>query len=223
MRFFTSNFSRFGLLFCLASACSLPFLSSAIGANPKALVQTSGRLVNLKGDGVANIPVYLWEQKGELSLAAKSRTDGGFNFEHPICGMLTLEVLPPLKTSYACALIDEVPGDQNRKLIVEMHMGHLISGHVVHDDKGLKGLLVRVRPVELDKQGSQIDYSNLERSEKIHGGGTTTTGKDGAFTLILTPGHKQLTVVNNKYPGVKKKVEQTLTVRENQNIGALHL
>lgn len=223
MRFCTSKFSVLGLSLCLVSACSLSFFSSASAADPKAVVQTSGRLVNLKGDGVANIPVYLWEQKGELSLAAKTRADGGFNFEHPLCGALTLEILPPLKTSYACALIDEVPGDQNRKLIVEMRLGHLISGHVVHDDKGLKGLLVRVRPVELDKQGSQIDYSNLERSEKIHGGGTTTTGKDGAFTLILTPGHKQLTVVNNKYPGAKKKVEQTLTVRENQNIGALHL
>lgn len=223
MKFVNSNFCGLYLFACLVSTCLLPISGSASAANAKTLVQTSGRLVNLKGDGVGNIPVYLWEQKGEISLAAKTRADGGFNFEHPICGTLTLEILPPLKTSYASALIDEVPGDQNRKLIVEMHQGHLISGHVVHDDKGLKGVLVRVKPVKLDKPDSQFDYSSLDRSEMIHGGGTTTTGKDGVFTLILTPGHKQLTVINNKHPGAKKKMEQTLTVRENQNIGALHL
>ena len=226
LKFFTANVPLLSLMVGLLGASCM----SVCGSGPalaerqtQAVVRTSGRLVNLKGEGVPNIPVYLWEQKGELSLAAKSKADGGFSFEHPACSALTLEILPPVKTSYASALIDDVPGDENRKLIVDMHMGHLISGRVTHDGKGLKGILVKVRPVELSKHGGQIDYSSLERSEKIHGGGTTITGKDGAFTLVITPGHKQLSIINNKYPKFEKKVEHNLTVRENLNVGALHL
>jgi hypothetical protein len=32
-----------------------------------------------------------------------------------------------------------------------------------------------------------------------------------------------LSVINNKYPKFEKKVEHNLTVRENLNVGALHL
>lgn len=208
---------------CQVSAFSWPSSSAAIAAQPQASVRTSGRLINLKGEGVANIPVYLWEEKGPLSLAAKTGADGKFDFEHPICGALTLEVLPPVKTSYASAVVDEVPGDQNHKLLVEMHLGHLISGRVAHDGKGVKGVVVRIRPIELDKHGSQIDYTSLEKAVRIHGGGTTTTARDGAFTLVITPGLKQLTVINNKYPKFEKKVQHSLTVRENLNVGVLHL
>lgn len=206
-----------------SSAFSLLSPSEARAAQAQPTVRTSGRLVNLKGDGVASIPVYLWEEKGPLSLAAKTGPDGKFDFEHPVCGALTLEILPPVKTSYACAVVDEVPGDQNHKLIVEMHLGHLISGRVAHEGKGIKGVVVRIRPIELDKHGSQIDYTSLERAVRIHGGGTTTTAKDGAFTLVITPGLKQLTVINNKYAKFEKKVEHSLTVRENLNVGVLHL
>lgn len=223
LRLFTSTFLLPSLLACLIGTVHAPLLGRAWASQPLAVLRTSGRLVNLEGKGIAAIPVYLWEQKGELSLATKTARDGSFNFEHPPCNRLTLEILPPLKTSYASALMDDVPGDENRKLIVEMHLGHLISGRITHDGKGLKGLLVRVSPAEIDKHGSQIDYSSLERAERIHGSGTTTTGKDGGFTLILTAGHKQLTVINNKYPRLEKTVEHSLTVRENQNIGALRL
>ena len=222
LRLFTATFWVPSLLVCLVSAF-LGLFSGQAWAAPQSVLRTTGRLVNLEGKGIPGIPVYLWEQKGDVSLVTKTASDGSFNFEHPSCSPLTLEILPPLKTSYASALMDDVPGDENRKLIVEMHMGHLISGRITHDGKGLKGLLVRVRPAALDKHGSQIDYSSLEKAERIHGSGTTTTGKDGAFTLILTAGHKQLTVINNKYPRLEKKVEHNLTVRENQNIGALHI
>ena len=72
LKFLTANVPLLSLMVGLLGASCMSLCGSGLALaerQTQAVVRTSGRLVNLKGDGVPNIPVYLSVQKRELSLA----------------------------------------------------------------------------------------------------------------------------------------------------------
>lgn len=172
----------------------------------------SGRVVNIKGEPAADVPVLLWEADGELSLTTKTSGDGEFVFDHQGAGPLTLEVLPPLKTGFASALLEGLPGKADRKLIVKLRPGFLVSGRVEHEGKGIKGVIVRFTP-----------GTNVDGPQKSHGGGAATTAKDGTFNLNLTAGPKSPLILNTKYPSLKKRIEKEIDVEDEMQLGNFSL
>lgn len=198
---------------------SLAWPSSFIEAQARGKSKTdgpsfalSGRVVNIKGEPAANVPVLLWEADGELSLATKTSAAGEFVFEHQGAGPLTLEVLPPLKSGFACALLEGLPGKADRKLIVKLRPGFLVSGRVEHEGKGIKGVIVRFTP-----------GTNVDGPQKSHGGGAATTAKDGTFNLNLTAGPKSLLILNTKYAALKKRIEKEIVVEDEMQLGDFSL
>lgn len=48
--------------------------------------------------------------------------------------------------------------------------------------------------------------------KKVYDGGLAITGKNGAFTMILTPGHKKIELTNKRYPELEEVTEMTWDV-----------
>ena len=172
----------------------------------------SGRVVNSSGEAEVGVPVWLWEDDGELSMTSKTDSAGEFVFDHEACGSLNLEVLPSLKSGYASAHMQHLPGIGSRKLIVKLRSGFLVSGRVEHEGKGIKGVIVRVSP-----------GTNVDGPQKSHGGGAATTAKDGTFSLNLTAGSKKLTIINTKYAALKKRIEKEIVVTDAMQLGDFSL
>jgi len=172
----------------------------------------SGRVVDQRQKPVGGVPVLLWEKDGDLSLEKKTNGAGEFSFEHKPCSDLCLEVTPDHHMKMASALIENLPGGETRKMIVELKKGFLVTGRVTHEGKGLKGVIVRVTPV-----------GTIDKRSKVHGGGADETGRGGAFNLILTGGQKKLVVLNDKYPQYAHHVEKTFSVIDDYHLGKIDL
>jgi len=173
----------------------------------------SGRVVDKNGQPVSGCNVQLWEPSGAVSMSCKNHNDGEFEFKHPKSDKLTLEVLPPVSLGFAQAIVRNLPGEEDRKMIVKLHRGFLVSGRVTYKRKGLKGILLKVEPLD---QG-------LDGKAHLHGVGGGTTEKNGVFSMILTPGKKQLTVINELYPKFPHSVTREFDVREDLHLGAIEL
>ncbi|MBK9620005.1 MAG: carboxypeptidase regulatory-like domain-containing protein [Candidatus Obscuribacter sp.] len=173
----------------------------------------SGRVVDKNGQPVSGCNVQLWEPSGAISMSCKNHNDGEFEFKHVKSDKLTLEVLPPTSLGFAQAIVRNLPGEEDRKMIVKLHRGYLVSGRVTCKKKGLKGILLKVEPLD---QG-------LDGKAHLHGVGGGTTEKNGVFSMILTPGKKQLTVINEIYPQCTSTVTREFEVREDLHLGAIEL
>jgi hypothetical protein len=172
----------------------------------------SGRVVDQGQKPVGGVTVLLWEKDGDLTMEKKSNGAGEFSFEHKPCGDLCLEVTPEHHMKMASALIENLPGGETRKMIVELKKGFLVTGRATHDGKGLKGLIVRVTPV-----------GNIDKRTKVHGGGAAETGRGGAFDLILTGGQKKLAIFNDKYPEYARHTEKIFTVTDDFHLGKIEI
>ena len=176
------------------------------------ILSICGRVVDQKQKPLGGVPLSLWESDGNLSMESKTNSSGDFKFEHKPCGDLCLEVAPDHKLKLATALLENLPGGETRKLIVELKHGYLVTGRVIHEGKGLKGLIIRVKPVGAENKRA-----------KVHGGGADETGRGGAFNLILTDGQKKLMVINDKYPEYSRHIEKTFAVNDDIHLGKIEL
>jgi hypothetical protein len=172
----------------------------------------SGRVVDQKQKPMNGVSVLLWESAGDLSMECTSNGAGEFKFLHKPCGDLCLEVKPDRGLKLASAFIENLPGGETRKMIVELKGGYLVTGRVTHAGKGLKGLIVRVTPT-----------GAIDKRTKVHGGGADETGRGGVFNLILTGGEKKLLVINDKYPQFSRHVESAFTVIDDTHLGKIEL
>jgi hypothetical protein len=183
------------------------------GDSPDYLV--SGRvthLVNGEQKPVADVSVLLWEKEGNLSMECKSSPKGEFKFEHKACGKLCLQVAPAPSTKLATAMVENVPGEEPRKMVVVLKSGFIVRGRIVHGKKGLKGLIVKVKPVDPPTN-----------AVKVHGGGVGETDKDGAFEFALTSGAKRITILNEQYPELTSHISKILTVDDDMQLSPIEL
>ncbi len=173
----------------------------------------SGRICDSRGEPVKDCQVRIWDREGTVTLETHSKKDGEFSIPHDECGALNLEVLPPEKLPFAQTFMEKLPGNTNRKVIVRLSRGYLVSGRVVAKGKGLKGLVVKVEPLEKGPDGKVL----------VHGHGGCTTGKNGVFSLRLTEGKKRLTVVNDQFAELSRMAVKEFVVSEDTHLGALEL
>ncbi|MBX9696112.1 MAG: carboxypeptidase-like regulatory domain-containing protein [Cyanobacteria bacterium] len=162
----------------------------------------SGRVVDMVGKPIDKIRVDLWTKEGSLSLSTKTDKRGSFKFVHEKCQPCYLEVLPRKESQMACATIDNISGEENRSIIVNLKRGYLLSGRVCAGDKGLPGVVVKVYSEEHEKNPTA----------RVYGGGAVKTGRDGKFEMVLTPGKKHLVVINNKFSEIKRRTEANFEI-----------
>lgn len=172
----------------------------------------SGRVVDQQQKPVSGVTVVLFESDGQLSMETKSNGGGEFRFQHKPCGELCLDIVPERSLKLAEAVLEHLPGAETRKLIVELKRGYLVTGRVTHEGKGLKGVIIRVKPV-----GAK------DKRTRVHGGGTAETGRGGTFDLILTEGQKHLMVINEKYPDCARRAEKDISVVDDTHLGRIEL
>ncbi|MFX7701362.1 hypothetical protein ABTJ88_19135, partial [Acinetobacter baumannii] len=91
-------------------------------------------------------------------------------FQHKVCETCTLQVVPDGKSSFASALIENIPGSINRKFQVTLQPGFKVTGRITGDGKGLKGLIVKV-------------IGSSESAAKVHSGGEAKTSRNGSFEM----------------------------------------
>ena len=193
------------MLFALTAA-SLPV--QAYG--PKTV---SGRVTDPMQKPVKHARVELWDLDGKLDSSVHTNRRGQFEIRHNACGPCCLEVVPPVRTRLSAALLEDISGDENRSVIVQLKKGFVVSGRVTSSGKGLSGVIVKV-------------YSSRHadsRPSRVHGGGAVETGRGGSFKLVLTPGDKNLVVLNNHYDKLVEQVSTTVSVTSDIDVGTIEV
>ncbi len=183
---------------------SLLLASSMLGALP-AIAQAiiSGRITDPESRPVSGAKVVVFDDEATWSASDVSDSDGKFSIKHDLCKSCFVEITPRQKGELAAALIEEVHGNANRRFLIQLHRGFAVRGCVVSKDgKPLKDIVVKISSAEASE----------DSSERIHGGGAAVTAKNGNYELCLTPGHKRLTIINEKYPTLVKHFVQKFQV-----------
>ena len=173
----------------------------------------SGRVTDEFHKPVRSVKVDLWEVNGPLFLTAKTNRHGEFKIKHPPCGTCYLELTAPFKTRLAQALVEDIPGNDDRSVLVSLKKGFLVKGRVLHDGKGLNDLVVKIYAKNHAKS----------HDARVYGGGATHSGLRGGFDVVITPGSKRLVILNNKYPELAKKYEADLTVSQDIRLEDIEL
>ncbi len=191
--------SMAALFFLLLFVMQADFPGSAYGREEKYVAQNtiSGRVVDMAGKPLKSVRVNLWTKDGSVSLTSKTDGKGGFKFLHEKSPPCYLEVLPDKDSQLACATIDNIAGDTDRSIIVNLKRGFLVTGRVCSGEKGLSGLIVKVYSEQHSKNPT----------ERVYGGGAVRTGRNGKFEMVLTPGRKHLVVINERFSELKKRTE----------------
>lgn len=147
------------------------------------------------------VQVILLNQTGVQLAQGITGERGGFSFKHTQCRKCMLQILPNLDTHYACAVIENIPGDANRNFILNLQRGFTVTGRVTSGKRGLKGIGMRAYSLDEGAEG-----------KKVYDGGLAITGRNGTFTMILTPGHKKIELTNSKYSELEGLTEMTWDV-----------
>ncbi len=122
-------------------------------------------------------------------------------------------MIAPSKLGLASAIVEGIPGNETRNVIVTLKKGFLVSGRVVGNDKGLKGIIVKAISADLNKN----------EKARIHGGGAVVTDRGGKFEMVLTPGRKKLVLLNKQYSEFSDHAEIDVTVSADTDIGNIEV
>jgi hypothetical protein len=201
--------ARTGLSFLTILALSGP-LSPPAGAADKVI---SGQVRDHKNRPIGSVKVDLWTRDGNFSLSEKTDKNGKFSLAHPSCNQCFLEVQAPRKLGLASALVEDIPGDEARSIIVSLRKGFPVSGRVVASGKGLKGIVVKVY---------SRDHEHDVKA-RVYGGGATVTGRGGDFEMLLTPGDKKLILLNKRYKKLAKSTSIEFKVIVDTNLEDIEL
>lgn len=198
-------------LFVLALAYVVFALPASSAVTAEVII--GGRVCDHQNHPVPGTKVRLKDSTSEEVLdSASTDGDGRFSFEHPKCSTCALEVIPSPKKALETAVINGIPGDKTRQFAVRLEHGFTVHGRVLHNGKPLKGLSIHVLPADL-----------TTNKGTIHGGAWGTTDGGGRYNLVLTPGPKTITILNDKYQNLASKLTHTVTIIADKDIQDLEL
>lgn len=191
------------------------FVSVAASARPALALEKviSGQVRDDKNNILPGIKVDLWTNDGAVSLTTRTNEGGKFTFKHPSCGPCFLEVMAPRKSNLASALVDDIPGDEGRTVVVTLKRGYPVFGRVTSQGKGLKGIVVKAYSRRHD----------TDRKERVYGGGAVLTRGGGDFEMTLTPGEKKFVLLNNKYDRIAKHANINAKVIVETDLGDIEM
>jgi hypothetical protein len=174
------------------------------------LFEVGGRVLDAQHNPLIGAQAKLLDHSGNVIDSASSGNNGVFVLKHKECESCTLSVGPKDKSPFASALIEDIPGNIDRKFSVTLQHGFKVSGRITGGGKGLKGLVVKVTAADSD-------------SGHVHSGGEARTVRGGTFEVNLTPGVKHLVVMNDKYPNYASTYESKLSVTADREITEIQL
>jgi hypothetical protein len=198
------------LMVVLIATAAITFEQCAFAKDDEHLFEVGGRVLDSQQNPLTRIQAKLLDLKGNPLDASESDVNGVFLLKHKECDFCTLFVSPRDKRPFASALIENIPGNIDRKFSVTLQHGFKVSGTVTGGGKGLRGLVVKVTAAD--------SYSG-----KVHSGGEARTIHGGTFEVNLTPGLKKLVVMNDKYPEYARTYERKLTVTADKEIPEIQL
>lgn len=173
----------------------------------------SGQVRGDKNEILRGVKVDLWTTDGSVSMSTRTDSKGKFSFTHEKCDTCFLEVFAPKKSNLASALVDDIPGDEGRSVIVTLKKGYPVTGRVISEGKGLKGVIVKAYSSAHDRN----------RKERVYGGGATITDRSGNFQITLTPGDKRIVLLNNKFDKLSKSTSFNAKVIVETDLGEIEL
>ena len=179
---------------------SLLVCTAARAADQQALV--SGTVRDEGGHPLPKIRVCLRDDASSAARCSKTDKQGRFVLVNDFQGACSLAVTPGIKSGLSRAMIERVPGHETRQFVVQLRHGFNISGRIVYEGRGVKGMIVKVVPAD----------AGTENDSSVHGGALTTTAGDGSFRVVLTPGEKYLVVINEKYSGLVPQLKQKVDI-----------
>ncbi len=172
-----------------ANFMSLSLLTAAPASADEELF-LKGKVTDQQNKPVSGVRIILTDKNSGAILKGRSNRRGEFAIKHERTASESLEFVPPAGSELAQASVENISGEETKHFIMQLKKGFSVSGRIVGDGKGLKGLLVKAVP-RADKQ---------QQPDTVHDGGTVSTGGSGLFRMVLTPGAKTLEVSNGKYP-----------------------
>ena len=166
-------------------------IASAFAKEPELTVEEqepvlSGRVTDAANKPLKNAQVLLTIPNSTFRAAQMTKADGNFALPHEPATLCHLEVLPPKESGLASALLDRIPGEATRRVVIQLKPGIAIKGKLTGDGKGLKGLKIIIEPV-------------ADKDKSVHANGWAKTGNNGEFEVTVTPGMKRFTVTNTRY------------------------
>lgn len=188
------------------AVCLIAFLATSAvpvraSSLPAPVVQ--GQVKDTANRPVKGFDVILTNKKTGAVEHKRTNRMGRFKIRHDRCHLMTLEINPPVTSGLARAFIDNVPGDKRRSYVIHLHNGFQVSGRVTHGGQGVRDLTVKIFPKHLPTD---------DGPDNVHGTASCSTGKEGEFSCILTPGVKRLVVINDVYADLKRQIEKEVTV-----------
>jgi hypothetical protein len=196
------------VLAALFSACTLTALPAS--ALDKVI---SGQVRDDRNKTMSGVRVELWNTDNTVAMSTRTDDEGKFSFTHEKCGPCFLEVFAPKNSNLASALVDEVPGDEARSVIVTLKKGYPVTGRVTCAGKGLKGIVVKAY---------SSDHAR-DKKARVYGGGAVITERNGSFEMILTPGDKKIVLLNKKYDNVAKNASIATKVITDTDLGDIEM
>jgi hypothetical protein len=157
-------------------------MSLAIGTGfaSERKVCISGKIMDEGKHPVPHTSVIVIDRETQSRSEATADAAGLFKVWHDPGTMVDVQIVPPLKSGLAQALLSRVSGEDGQKLLVSVKKGFELHGRVLRQGRPLKG----------------INIIATANDDTVHGGGRTTTNGRGEFTLVLTPGDKDLEITD---------------------------
>ena len=171
-------------------AATLLFSSLCLSASPALAedVLLKGKVVNVEGQGIPGVKIILKDEDHNEEKSCKTDGQGSFEIEHESCSTVSVDVKPSPRSGYTAAHYSHVAGDLTKTFIVKLQKGYHVSGRILAEGHGVKGLEVRAISQDDDKNRSTI-----------HGGGVTHSKNNGEYEFLLTPGKKIIQIKNEIY------------------------
>lgn len=161
-----------------------------------------GKVLDAEGKPVGGAKIIVHDEDKAEDSSGKSDGKGNFAVEHEPCNSLSFDVVPNPKSGYSRAHYAHVSGEQSKHFIVQLHKGFKVSGRILAEGGGVKGLEVKF--IGKDE--------GVGTSHVVHGGGVATTDGDGEYELLLTPGKKLVQIKNELYSNLSPVYQHEVTI-----------
>lgn len=191
--------------FAMALIFSVPLCMPGSAQEEEAR-KLKGKVLDADGHPVAGAKIIARNEDTQEELTGRSNGKGYFEIEHPECSALSFDVYPPAKTELTSAHYSHVSGELSKHIIVQLHKGFKVTGRVLAEGQGVKGLEIKVIGNE---PGSHAT---------VHGGGTTHTKANGEFSFILTPGKKVFRIKNEIYSNLAPVYQHEFTITGDERL-----
>ncbi|MBY0549927.1 MAG: hypothetical protein K2W95_21820 [Candidatus Obscuribacterales bacterium] len=177
-------------------------VAAPVSADAPLTMMLKGRVLSPEHHPVSGAKIFVHDEETGDDVKGSSDGKGHFAIKHAECNFFSFVVVPPPESGLSRAHFEHVSGEAGKHFIVQLRRGFVVTGRITSGGVGIKGLHVRF----------SANDDGMTNAEVVHGGGITTTGRNGEFELTLTPGQKIIEIRNDRYRDIAAITTQQVTV-----------